>query len=233
MIVTGGTGGLGIGVTQRMLEAGWRVVVPYVAERELEHLTAHERLELVEADLFDESAVAAVVDAAGESLAALVNLVGGFAAGGRVHETPIADFERQFELNLRPTIWHAPPALPRLLEAGAVQSCASRRVRRCGRSRALPDTSLQRRRCSGSPTRSPPSTRRTASGPTRSSRASSTPPANRAPSGRGPLHWVKPSEIAEVIAFLCSEASAPPAARTSRSTAGRSRAGRAAQAVRP
>ena len=29
--------------------------------------------------------------------------MGGFAAGGRVHETPIEDFERQFRLNLRAT----------------------------------------------------------------------------------------------------------------------------------
>jgi hypothetical protein len=35
-----------------------------------------------------------VVAAAGDDLRAVVNLVGGFAMGGRVHETPIEDFER-------------------------------------------------------------------------------------------------------------------------------------------
>ena len=37
-IVTGGTGGLGAAVTGRLLEDGWRVVVPWFAERELERV---------------------------------------------------------------------------------------------------------------------------------------------------------------------------------------------------
>ena len=51
--------------------------------------------------------------------AAGVNLVGGYAEGARVHETPIADFEAQFRLNLRPTylIKHA-AVIPHLLSAG-------------------------------------------------------------------------------------------------------------------
>ena len=51
-------------------------------------------------------------------LRGLVNLVGGFAAGGRVHETPIEEFERQFRLNLRPTYLVTQAALPQMLEAG-------------------------------------------------------------------------------------------------------------------
>jgi NAD(P)-dependent dehydrogenase (short-subunit alcohol dehydrogenase family) len=48
----------------------------------------------------------------------VVNRVGGFAAGGRVHETPIDEFERQFRLNLRPTYLVTQAALPKLLDAG-------------------------------------------------------------------------------------------------------------------
>jgi NAD(P)-dependent dehydrogenase (short-subunit alcohol dehydrogenase family) len=55
---------------------------------------------------------------AGEPLGALVNLVGGFASGGRVHETPIEEFEQQYRLNLRPTYLLCQAALPRLLDAG-------------------------------------------------------------------------------------------------------------------
>ena len=46
-IVTGGTGGLGSAVVGRLLDDGWRVIVPWVAEHELDRLEAHERLELV------------------------------------------------------------------------------------------------------------------------------------------------------------------------------------------
>jgi NAD(P)-dependent dehydrogenase (short-subunit alcohol dehydrogenase family) len=79
-------------------------------------------LELIQADLFEARAVADVVSAAagdtGAPLRGVVNLVGGFAAGGRVHETGIDEFERQFRLNLRPTYLVTQAAIPRLLEAG-------------------------------------------------------------------------------------------------------------------
>jgi len=122
-IITGGTGGLGSAVVARLLDDGWRVVVPWVAERELERMPEHERLELVKADLFDVAAVGDVVALGARSreapLHGVVNLVGGFAAGGRVHETPIEEFEKQFRLNLRPTYLITAAALPHLLERGA------------------------------------------------------------------------------------------------------------------
>ena len=118
VIVSGGTGGLGSAVTRTLLEAGWHVVVPYVEEHELERLEPHPNLEVLAADLFDEQAAAAVVARADGRLGALVNLVGGFASGGRVHETPIEEFEQQFRLNLRPTYLLCAAALPRLLAGG-------------------------------------------------------------------------------------------------------------------
>jgi NAD(P)-dependent dehydrogenase (short-subunit alcohol dehydrogenase family) len=122
-IITGGTGGLGSAVVGRLLDDGWRVVVPWIVERELERTPERAGLELVQADLFDPAAVADVVArAAGDSAAPLrgvVNLVGGFAMGGRVHETPIEEFETQFRLNLRPTYLVTAAALPHLLAAGS------------------------------------------------------------------------------------------------------------------
>ena len=121
-IVTGGTGGLGSAVVERLLSDGWRVVVPWIAAEELERLPSREGLELVEADLFEEQSAAQIVSVAadtdGAPLRGLVNLVGGFAAGGRVHETPIQEFERQFRLNLRPTYLVTQAALPPLLGRG-------------------------------------------------------------------------------------------------------------------
>ena len=118
VLVTGGTGGLGAAVTKAFLDDGWRVVVPWIAERELERVEAHDRLELVRADLFDPDAVASAVQSAGPSLRAAVNLVGGFAEHGRVHETPIETFEEQLRLNLRPTYLVCAAVLPTLLRAG-------------------------------------------------------------------------------------------------------------------
>jgi NAD(P)-dependent dehydrogenase (short-subunit alcohol dehydrogenase family) len=117
-IVTGGTGGLGSAVTQTMLERGWRVVVPWIAERELERVRERDGLELVQADLTDPDSVANVVSVAGDGLGALVNLVGGFAMGGRVHETPVEEFEAQLRLNLRPTYLMCAAAIPALRRGG-------------------------------------------------------------------------------------------------------------------
>lgn len=120
--VTGGTGGLGAAVTGAFLASGWRVVVPWIDERELSRVTPHERLTLVRADLFESDAVASLMaEAAGEPAAplrAVVNLVGGYAASGLVHETPVEDFERMLTLNLRPTYLVTHRALPHLLAAG-------------------------------------------------------------------------------------------------------------------
>jgi NAD(P)-dependent dehydrogenase (short-subunit alcohol dehydrogenase family) len=121
-IVTGGTGGLGAAVVNRLLDADWRVVVPWVAEGELGRLGERPGLELVRADLFEPDDVAEVVKTAtggdGPPLRGLANLVGGFAVAGRVHETPIEDFERQFRVNLRPTYLMTQAVVPAMIEQG-------------------------------------------------------------------------------------------------------------------
>src|SRR5688500_17528354 len=117
-LVTGGTGGLGAAVTAELLGAGWRVVVPWVEERELERVERRDDLVLVQADCLDPAQAASAVDEAGDGLRAVVNLVGGFAQGGRVHETPVEDFEAMLRLNLRPAYLVCAAALPRLQAAG-------------------------------------------------------------------------------------------------------------------
>ena len=131
-IVTGGTGGLGSAVVERLLSEGWRAVVPWIVAEELERLPARDGLVLVEADLFDQQSARDVVSAATDTPAAplrgLVNLVGGFEVGGRVHETAVEDFERQFRLNLRPTYLVTQAALSPLLEndGGSIVCVGSR-----------------------------------------------------------------------------------------------------------
>jgi NAD(P)-dependent dehydrogenase (short-subunit alcohol dehydrogenase family) len=121
-LITGGTGGLGAAVTRAFLDGGWRVVVPVFDARERERVPAHERLVLEPADLSDlESTSAVTAIAAGDDeapLRAVVNLVGGFAEGGRVHETPVEDYESQLRLNLRPAYLVCHAAIPHLQAAG-------------------------------------------------------------------------------------------------------------------
>jgi NAD(P)-dependent dehydrogenase (short-subunit alcohol dehydrogenase family) len=213
-IVTGGTGGLGTAVVDTLIEAGWHVVVPWVAEKELARLPERDGLTLVQADLVDPGKVAGVIAAAtGDAdapLRAAVNLVGGFAAGGRVHETPIEDFERQFTLNLRPAYLVTAGALPHMIEAGggAVVCVSTRAALRpfsgaagyigsktavLGFVRAL-DAEYRNDRVRANAIL--PSVIDT--------------PGNRAAQPDADhSKWVAPAEIAAVIRFLCSDDSSP------------------------
>jgi NAD(P)-dependent dehydrogenase (short-subunit alcohol dehydrogenase family) len=119
VLVTGGAGGLGGAVLEVLRDQGWRVVAPVRAG-------ATGRLPkgvlAVEADLSDAGDVAgAVATATAETAAplrAVVNLAGGYAGGGLVHETPVDDFEAILRVNLRPTYLVTAAALPHLVAAG-------------------------------------------------------------------------------------------------------------------
>ena len=117
-IITGGTGGLGAAVVARFIAGGWRVIVPWVNEAELERVERSDNLVLVQADLFDEQAVAALAAEAGPDLRAVVNLVGGFAAGGRLHETNVSELEGQLRINLTPAWLVSAAGIPVMLAAG-------------------------------------------------------------------------------------------------------------------
>jgi NAD(P)-dependent dehydrogenase (short-subunit alcohol dehydrogenase family) len=136
VIITGGTGGLGVAVTSAFLEAGWRAVVPWVVEAEVERMEARPHLHLMRADLFDLESVRKVVARATEDaeapLAAVVNLVGGYSEPGKVHEASIDDFEAQLRLNLRPTYLVCHAAIPELLAngGGAITCVGSRAAER-------------------------------------------------------------------------------------------------------
>jgi NAD(P)-dependent dehydrogenase (short-subunit alcohol dehydrogenase family) len=127
-IVTGGTGGLGTAVVARLLDAGWRVVVPWIAEAETKRLEEHQRLELIQADVSDPAAAAEVAARAGAELRGLVNLAGGFDAPGRVHEIEFERFAEQFRRNVDPTYTMIHAALGAMLaaEAGSIVCVGTR-----------------------------------------------------------------------------------------------------------
>jgi NAD(P)-dependent dehydrogenase (short-subunit alcohol dehydrogenase family) len=214
ILVTGGTGALGSAVVGAFLDAGWRAAVTWVDPNELDRVTERQGLALIEADLFDEQAVEhAVAQAGGDEsapLRAVANLVGGYAGGSRVHETPLEDFERQFMLNLRPTYLVTRAALPRLVEAGGgAIVCVSTRAAvhpfagaagyiasKAAVSAFARTVATEYRdegvRCNAIL----PSVIDT--------------PANRASQPDADhSRWVAPGEIAQVVRFLCSEESAP------------------------
>jgi NAD(P)-dependent dehydrogenase (short-subunit alcohol dehydrogenase family) len=214
ILVTGGTGALGSAVVAAFLDAGWRTAVTWVNPKERQRVAEREGLELIEADLFDPGAVErAVAQAAGDSsapLKAVATLVGGYAGGARIHETPLEDFERQFTLNLRPTFLVTHAAIPRLIEDGggsivcvstraAVQPFSGAAGYIASKAAVLAfvrAVAVEYRddgvRCNAIL----PSVIDT--------------PANRASQPDADhSRWVPPAEIARVVRFLCSDDSAP------------------------
>jgi NAD(P)-dependent dehydrogenase (short-subunit alcohol dehydrogenase family) len=116
VLVAGGTGALGTAVVHELLDAGHAIVATWIVPDERERL-ASLPVELVEADLFDAGAADAAV-AAVKDLDAVVDLVGGFRSGPRVHETDPDEFEGIIRLNLTPAFTLARAAMPRMMERG-------------------------------------------------------------------------------------------------------------------
>ena len=207
-LVTGGSGGLGRAVVDALLDAGWRVVVPVRAEGDLQE---RDRLSTVVADLTVPDAVARAVRFAcdGPPLRALVNLVGGFAAGQPVADTPVKAFERLFELNLRPTYLMTQAVLPRLVAAGGgsivcTSSSAALAPFAGGAGYAASKAAVIALARAVAAEGKPDGVRCNVIVPTQIDT-----PANRASSPES--EWgklVPPERIAATVAFLCSEASA-------------------------
>jgi NAD(P)-dependent dehydrogenase (short-subunit alcohol dehydrogenase family) len=100
VIVTGGTGALGIAVVGALLEAGATCHVPWHLAAEAEHFPhrGHRQVVLVGSiDLTDEAAITRLYDSA-PRLWASIHLAGGFAASA-VADTGKSGLMRQIEMN--------------------------------------------------------------------------------------------------------------------------------------
>lgn len=118
VLIAGSSSGLGSAVLDVFRADGWRIVAP--TRKSPPNSDGVEYVPGV--DLADPTtvadAVARATDDPDRPLGAVVNLVGGYAQTGRVHETPLADFEGQFAINVRPAYVLAQATLPALVAAG-------------------------------------------------------------------------------------------------------------------
>lgn len=122
ILITGGTGALGVHVTRAVLARGGRATVSYVAAAEAEALEAttppehRDRLRLVAADVTEEKAVEALV-ASMPRLEGLLHLVGGFRMDA-LEDTALADWRAHHDLVLTSTFLCCKHALRRMREGG-------------------------------------------------------------------------------------------------------------------
>lgn len=123
VLVAGGTGALGREVVRDLLEAGREVTATWLVKEERDKLERdlggpRERLRLVEADLTDPDGASAAISAVGDSLGAVVQLVGGYAGGAKVGDADPSSLDRMLALNVRPLYLLARAAMPVLAAAG-------------------------------------------------------------------------------------------------------------------
>ena len=207
-IVTGGTGGLGVGVVRALIDAGHDVVVTWIVERELEHFPAElrERCRLERVDVLSGDELGQLIDRCRpDGIWALVHLVGGYLDGAPIADMDMGDWDLQLQLNLRSAALALRAALPSMVERGqgravAVSSRAARMpfagaaayaASKAGVIALVEAASAEVKNAGVCVNCVLPSVIDT--------------PGNRAAQpDADPSRWVRPEEIGAVIAFLCS-----------------------------
>jgi NAD(P)-dependent dehydrogenase (short-subunit alcohol dehydrogenase family) len=122
-LITGGARGIGFGVAQAMLAAGYGVTVTGLTPDEVAAVPAHENLKAVTLDVTSDEEVAACVGALGR-LDALVNCAGMILREGK--EFTIAGFQKVIDVNLTGTMRMCMAARPLLeKQGGAIVNTAS------------------------------------------------------------------------------------------------------------
>jgi NAD(P)-dependent dehydrogenase (short-subunit alcohol dehydrogenase family) len=216
LIVSGGTGALGRAVVAALLARGDRVAVPYRAAAGFEALRAAAggaaALWGAEADVADVASARRFVDAAADWLGRLDGvacLAGGWQGGGALETTPPSEWDAMLRINLASVYATCRAALPHLLkEGGSVVTVSSRTAEGGGAGAAAYAASkaavvaLTRALSLENAERG---VRFNAISPTvidTEANRHAMPKADRS-------RWTAPEDIAKVVAFLLSPASAP------------------------
>lgn len=218
-LITGGTGEVGRHVTARFLADGHRVAVTYRDESEWAALAAAHadaasgrRLLGLPADVTDHDAMAGATRAAVEAfggLRVMVHVAGGYKGGASVEETDARTVRFLIDLNLVSAFWAAKHAIPPLKASGAGRllfissrgalesypGAAAYAAAKLGL-HALVGTLAKELKAAGVTANAIlPSVVDT--------------PANRAAmKGADPASWVRPEQVAALLAFLASDAAA-------------------------
>lgn len=207
VIVTGASGGLGGAVVERFLELGASVIG--VARG---GMPERRGLHPVEADLTDLAAARRVAEAArdvGGRVDCLAHLVGGFTMGDAIAGTGKPDWDRMFGLNFQTAVHMIQAVVPEMMRAGRG------RVIAIGAKAALEPAAKMGAYCASKAAlhaliRSLAAEVKD-SGITANAVLPSVidTPANREAMPKAdPSRWVRPEAIAELIAWLASDAAA-------------------------
>ncbi len=122
VLLTGGTGGLGLGVTPAVIKQGAKITIPYRDESAVERLkqkispSEFESIRFVTIDLTKESAIAQLIEDMGR-VDILIHLVGGFSMGSLV-DYDYEDWKKDFQLNLDTTFLVCKHSLRSMINSG-------------------------------------------------------------------------------------------------------------------
>ncbi|OAB59574.1 3-ketoacyl-ACP reductase [Phormidium willei BDU 130791] len=122
VLLTGGTGGLGMGVTPKIIAQGASVTIPYRNTTEVDRLKQQmspedfSKIQFVLLDLLDESAVRQLIEDMGR-VDVLIHLVGGFSMGA-THEYDYSDWRKDLDLNLNTTFLACKYSLAQMRQQG-------------------------------------------------------------------------------------------------------------------
>lgn len=212
VVITGANGNLGSAVTKAFLEKGYQVIATVFEEKMIAEISQHAHLDVRVVNLADEEAtdqfIASVVTRYKRIDGALL-LVGGFAMGS-VAETSIADIDKQIALNFKTAYHVTRPVLRHMKENGhgrivfigarpAIEASQGKDMIAYGLSKSLLfklaeyiNTETKGKNITA--TVVAPSTLDT--------------PLNRkSMPDTDPETWVKPSALAEILAFIVSDKS--------------------------
>ncbi|WP_066377253.1 MULTISPECIES: 3-oxoacyl-ACP reductase FabG [unclassified Anabaena] len=122
VLLTGGTGGLGLGVTPAILAQGADLTMTYRNPKEVERLKEilppadFARIQFIPTNLEEESSVDNLISRMGR-VDVLIHLVGGFSMG-KTHEYSFYSWKREFDINLNTTFLTCKYSLQKMLENG-------------------------------------------------------------------------------------------------------------------